>query len=83
MALTSPRIPLGTSVLEAGLRDDTSGCRCVCRSCVVPHVLFGPCLGEGGDSVLEAVALAQLGGDGEPVAGAGMRSGQSPPADTP
>ena len=70
-------------VLNAGLSDDTSGRACAGQFSVVVDVLFGAGLSEVGDGVLEAVALAEVGGDGDPIAAAGMGSGQGHCADIP
>src|SRR5664279_1252266 len=69
--------------LDAGLGDDTSGLGCTGQFCVVAGVLFGAGLGKVGDGVLEAVALAEVGGDGDPIPGPGMGPGQCLAADPP
>src|ERR1019366_2717608 len=72
-----------TAVLDAGLGHDTSGRGCAGQFCVVADVLFGAGLGKVGDGVIEAVALAEVGGDGDPIPGPGMGAGQCLAADLP
>ena len=50
------------------------------NSLVVPLVLVGVPLREVGDRLVERVAVAQVGGDGDRVPGPGVRPGQRPPA---
>ena len=48
---------------------------------VVAFVLVGVGLGELGEGLVEGVAAAEVGGDGDAVAGAGVGPGQGPAAE--
>src|SRR5207344_2706237 len=50
---------------------------------VIELVLVGVALGELGNRLIEAVALAEVSADRDPVAGSGMGTGQRPAAHLP
>src|SRR5215469_7401401 len=60
---------LGPALFESGLERG-----------VVALVLVGVFLGEIGDRLVEFVGAAEVGGQGDAVAGAGVGPGQAPPA---
>jgi hypothetical protein len=70
-----------------GLRSDafecleSSGADGVGEGLVVALVLVGVAPGEVGNRLVEGAALAQVGGDRDRIAGAGVGPGQGPPAD--
>ena len=66
--------------LEPGSRSDPARLDRSLESVVVAFVLVGVGLGKVGDCPVEGVRLAEVGGDRDPVAGAGMRAGECPAA---
>jgi uncharacterized membrane protein len=64
-------------------RGDPAGGGGVGQRAVVPLVLVGVAVRELRDRPVEHVGAAKIGGDGEPVAGAGVRPGQRPAAQLP
>src|SRR5262245_36709344 len=82
---TTVQLPLANAVprprLHAGLGGQPSGVHGRGEGLVVAFVLVGVAGGELGDGPVEQVALAEVGGDGDPVAPAGVRPGQRRPAE--
>ena len=66
---------------QPGLGLEPAGAHGVDQGLVVALVLVGVGGGEVGDGPVEGVAVAQVGGDGDPVAGAGVGAGQGRSAD--
>src|SRR6478736_5507531 len=66
--------------LKTGLGGDAAGLDGVEEGLVLAFVLVGVGGGEVGDGFVEDVAGKQVGGDGDPVAGAGVDAGQGCPA---
>jgi hypothetical protein len=60
---------LGSAVFHRGLERG-----------IVALVLVGVGFGEGGDRLVEPSGAAEIGGQGDAVAGPGVRAGQGPPA---
>src|SRR5215831_8412132 len=73
--------PASCSLSDALDRLQASGPDGLYELGVVPFVLVGVVRGEAGDRVVELVAGAQVGGDGDRVPGPGVGPRQRPPAD--